>query len=82
MKAMVLPSGENTQASGRGAEASGVRAVRRLVRPVARLVTQTLLSMTWAIWRPSGLHVKAEATGQAFRVTCLGGPPLGEIVQS
>ena len=44
-KAILVQSGENTQASGRGAEASPVRGVRRRVLPEATSVTQTLLSM-------------------------------------
>ena len=82
MKAIRLPSGENTHASGRGATASAVRFVRRLVWPECTSVTQTLLSMTWAIQRPSGLQVKAEATDQRLLVICLGEPPSGEMVQS
>src|SRR5512143_3081484 len=49
MKAILLPLGENTHASGRGAEASSVREARRVVWPEATSVTQTLLSITWAI---------------------------------
>jgi hypothetical protein len=49
MKAIVLPSGENTQASERGEETSSVREVRRLVWLEATLVTQTLLSIACAI---------------------------------
>lgn len=56
--------------------------LRRLVWPEATSVTQTLLSMMYAIRGPSGLQVKAEATDHGFLVTCPSEPPLGEIVQS
>jgi hypothetical protein len=82
IKAILLPSGENTHASGQGLKASSVREVRRLVWPEATDVTQTLLSITWAMPHPSGLHVKAESTDQRLLVTCLTAPPLGETVQS
>ena len=82
MEATFFPSGEKTQASDRGAVASSVRDVRRLVFPVATSVMQTLLSMTCATCRPSGLQVNEEAMLHSFRVTCSGKPPLGDTIHN
>lgn len=66
--AMNLPSGEKTQASGRGATSSEERGVMRVVIPEAASVTQTLLSITWAIVFPSLLQVKVEPMSHALPV--------------
>lgn len=66
---MDLPSGEKTQASGRGAVSSVERGVIRVVIPEAASVTQTLLSITWAIVFPSALQVNAEPMSHAFLVS-------------
>ena len=57
----------------------GDAGVSRPVPPEAILVTQTPLSITWAIHRPSGLQEKAESMRKPSRVTCRGSPPVGDI---
>ena len=77
---MCRPSGENTHASGSAGAA--LADVNRRVAPLATSVTHTPPSMTCAIARPSGLHVKAEAIPDGLRVICRSAPPRAGTSQS